>query len=214
MKKNLTKTISVILTLIICSVPIYAHNGKTDSNGGHRDKNNISGLGSYHYHHGYPAHLHVNGVCEYDFDDKTNHSSSNSSSSNSTSSVALIKNKNTSDEPENDYPYAWLLYVIGIVLLFGIFKVFFTCIKKWLYKTIFDEYYTQSAYGFSGYSIDSRLYDIQKTIKSYNNSLETLQSYSDSIEDLQEKNNAIMAKIPQNIPMDKTVVLQAKIYPV
>lgn len=65
MKMNVTKIISVILTLIICSVPIYAHSGRTDSNGGHRDKNNISGLGSYHYHHGYPAHLHPDGICPY-----------------------------------------------------------------------------------------------------------------------------------------------------
>ena len=44
----------------------YAHSGRTDSNGGHRDNNNKSGLGSYHYHcGGYPAHLHTNGQCPY-----------------------------------------------------------------------------------------------------------------------------------------------------
>ncbi|MDE6887476.1 MAG: peptidoglycan-binding protein [Eubacterium sp.] len=43
-----------------------AHSGRTDSNGGHRDNRNASGLGSYHYHcGGYPAHLHENGVCPY-----------------------------------------------------------------------------------------------------------------------------------------------------
>lgn len=45
---------------------VEAHSGRTDKNGGHRDKKNVSGLGSYHYHcGGYPAHLHKNGVCPY-----------------------------------------------------------------------------------------------------------------------------------------------------
>lgn len=43
-----------------------AHSGRTDSQGGHHDYKNKSGLGSYHYHHGYSAHLHPNGVCPYE----------------------------------------------------------------------------------------------------------------------------------------------------
>lgn len=44
----------------------FAHSGRTDSSGGHRDNRNASGLGSYHYHcDGHPAHLHENGVCPY-----------------------------------------------------------------------------------------------------------------------------------------------------
>lgn len=43
-----------------------AHRGRTDSQGGHRDNKNKSGLGSYHYHcGGYEAHLHPGGVCPY-----------------------------------------------------------------------------------------------------------------------------------------------------
>lgn len=43
-----------------------AHSGRTDSSGGHHDYNNVSGLGSYHYHcGGYPAHLHPGGICPY-----------------------------------------------------------------------------------------------------------------------------------------------------
>lgn len=44
-----------------------AHPGNTDSKGGHYDRS----TGVYHYHHGYSAHFHTNGVCPYDFDDKT-----------------------------------------------------------------------------------------------------------------------------------------------
>lgn len=64
---------TLILTTITPSIPIFntlltveAHSGRTDSNGGHHDYKNKSGLGSYHYHcGGYPAHLHKNGVCPY-----------------------------------------------------------------------------------------------------------------------------------------------------
>lgn len=65
--------------------PVSAHEGRTDSNGGHID----SGSGEYHYHHGYPAHAHFDmngdGVidCPYDFDDQTNYSSDSSSSGSS-----------------------------------------------------------------------------------------------------------------------------------
>ena len=48
------------------SIVSEAHSGRTDSNGGHKDNKNKSGLGSYHYHcGGHPAHLHDGGVCPY-----------------------------------------------------------------------------------------------------------------------------------------------------
>lgn len=48
------------------SMSVFAHSGRTDSSGGHHDNNNVSGLGSYHYHcGGYPAHLHEYGYCPY-----------------------------------------------------------------------------------------------------------------------------------------------------
>lgn len=58
-------SICVLSILIMCNIT-FAHSGRTDSNGGHRDNKNKSGLGSYHYHcGGHPAHLHTNGVCPY-----------------------------------------------------------------------------------------------------------------------------------------------------
>lgn len=53
---------------------MYAHPGRTDSRGGHYNRS----TGEYHYHHGYPAHQHPDGVCPYDFDDRTGHSSGSS----------------------------------------------------------------------------------------------------------------------------------------
>ncbi len=49
-----------------CVLTTFAHSGRTDSSGGHKDNKNASGLGSYHYHHGVGPHLHPNGVCSYD----------------------------------------------------------------------------------------------------------------------------------------------------
>lgn len=78
MKKNVLKLLSLTIAMAVSSTTIIptevnpyvitaeAHSGRTDSNGGHRDNKNKSGLGSYHYHcGGYPAHLHTNGVCPY-----------------------------------------------------------------------------------------------------------------------------------------------------
>ena len=47
-------------------IMVYAHGGRTDRYGGHRDNRNVSGLGYYHYHcDGYRAHLHYNGYCPF-----------------------------------------------------------------------------------------------------------------------------------------------------
>lgn len=79
--------------LIVISFPItaFAHSGRTDSQGGHRDNKNKSGLGSYHYHHGYPAHLHDGGVCPYSSGNTSsgNASSSNTGSQNNSSQSSL-----------------------------------------------------------------------------------------------------------------------------
>lgn len=69
MKKVFERIITIlcIVLLIVSSVgTAFAHSGRTDSSGGHKDNKNKSGLGSYHYHcGGYPAHLHKNGYCPY-----------------------------------------------------------------------------------------------------------------------------------------------------
>lgn len=54
---------SIVIIILGSCVAVFAHPGKTDSNGGHFDRS----TGEYHYHHGYPAHQHENGTCPYDF---------------------------------------------------------------------------------------------------------------------------------------------------
>lgn len=67
MKKVFKTSLILISIVIIISgscVAVFAHPGKTDSDGGHFDRS----TGEYHYHHGYPAHQHENGTRPYDFD--------------------------------------------------------------------------------------------------------------------------------------------------
>lgn len=80
-------------TIITPPLTTEAHGGRTDSNGGHRDNKNKSGLGSYHYHcGGHPAHLHPNGVCPY------------SNSSSSSNSVSYTPQQQT---PADKYVYTY-----------------------------------------------------------------------------------------------------------
>ncbi len=85
--KKLFVCIIIITSILVISNYSNAHKGRIDSNGGHRDNKNVSGLGSYHYHcGGHPAHLHPNGVCPY---------SSSSSSTKDNTSYESSKNKNS-----------------------------------------------------------------------------------------------------------------------
>ena len=87
----------VLLSLLIIASSVTAasaHPGRTDANGGHYNRS----TGEYHYHHGYPEHQHENGICPYDFDDRTGYNSGNSgtgenlsTSSSPTTSVSRQK---------------------------------------------------------------------------------------------------------------------------
>lgn len=67
MKRKVTLLTCLMLVALSIGQVVYAHSGKLDSSGGHKDNKNINGLGSYHYHCGdYPAHLHGSrGLCKY-----------------------------------------------------------------------------------------------------------------------------------------------------
>lgn len=92
-RKKILLTLLIIITSTFIGINSYAHSGRTDSSGGHKDNKNKSGLGSYHYHcGGHPAHLHTNGVCPY----STSSSSSKSSTSSSSSSKSSSSSSSTS----------------------------------------------------------------------------------------------------------------------
>lgn len=48
------RLLSLLLLLSMLAVPVSAHPGRTDANGGHWN----TYTGEYHYHHGHPAHQH------------------------------------------------------------------------------------------------------------------------------------------------------------
>ena len=64
--KRIAAMLLFVFILSIC-VSVSAHPGGIDKSGGHKDKKNVSGLGSYHYHcDGRAAHLHgPSGLCPY-----------------------------------------------------------------------------------------------------------------------------------------------------
>lgn len=64
------RVVAGVCAFMVLACPAFAHSGRTDSKGGHYDRS----TGEYHYHHGYKAHQHDNGVCPYDYKDATDHS--------------------------------------------------------------------------------------------------------------------------------------------
>lgn len=73
MKRKLLSVILIIFIVFLLPLPVLAHPGRTDANGGHYNRS----TGEYHYHHGYSAHQHYDmdgdGTpdCPYDFNDDT-----------------------------------------------------------------------------------------------------------------------------------------------
>ncbi|MBR4865765.1 MAG: Ig-like domain-containing protein [Clostridia bacterium] len=64
--KSVLSAFCIVLLAMAFTTVTFAHGGRTDGSGGHKDNKNKSGLGYYHYHcGGYPAHLHPGGYCPY-----------------------------------------------------------------------------------------------------------------------------------------------------
>ena len=102
--------------LAFLSLPVYAHPGRTDSNGGHTDHS----TGEYHYHHGYGPHQHydIDGDGEADcplenLRIEKEPSSSNSSNSSESSYDSVSSNKAEVSKKKNSSK-SNLLLGIGI----------------------------------------------------------------------------------------------------
>lgn len=101
--------------MLVFTISVSAHSGGTDANGGHYNRS----TGEYHYHHGYPAHQHVDGVCPYDKSNKTtNHSTSGtsraSSGTSSGSGTQVVAAKATS--PDSFLSRYWWLSLVLVCL--------------------------------------------------------------------------------------------------
>lgn len=99
--KKILTIILITASITIMGISVSAHSGRTDANGGHRDNQNKSGLGSYHYHcGGHPAHLHNNGICPYTSSTATQKSTKTTTNqgktTNKTTSTSTNKTQTTS----------------------------------------------------------------------------------------------------------------------
>ena len=87
MKSKKLLVATIILFLVGClTFSAFAHSGRTDGSGGHYNHS----TGTYHYHHGYPAHQHTNGVCPYDYEDNADYIDNNDSYDGIPSNVIVI----------------------------------------------------------------------------------------------------------------------------
>ncbi len=102
---------SIALSVFPCFVS--AHPGRTDSAGGHYDRS----MGEYHYHHGYPAHQHENGVCKYNFDDQTNSNNNQTNSNNNTG----IKKASSNTESNERYKFIIILIFAAGLFVFAVY---------------------------------------------------------------------------------------------
>lgn len=101
---------AIIFSVLFCScITSFAHTGRTDANGGHYNHS----TGEYHYHHGYPAHQHTDGVCPYDFDDKTGENSGGSTTAEPSGTKA-VKKQGDNGPIQLAIPAATLLVAIGV----------------------------------------------------------------------------------------------------
>ena len=99
------------IILLFSFTHVSAHSGRTDGRGGHH-----SGTG-YHYHHGYPEHQHENGICPYQFDDRTDRSSRNNSGGSSTSSAKNQTPDTTTQEKQYGFEFFAIYFSFGLLVL-------------------------------------------------------------------------------------------------
>lgn len=146
------RLLKVLIAIALClslSVVVYAHSGRTDSQGGHMNHS----TGEYHYHHGFSAHQHYDkdgdGIldCPYDFNDKTGSSSSSGKPSSKTPSKSTVKAESSTPKPANSKKNSnlyeiWeflmiLVYIFGFLAVPVVVSWFLLLVMrllKWLFR--------------------------------------------------------------------------------
>lgn len=108
------------------ALTVFAHSGRTDGSGGHYDRS----TGEYHYHHGYPAHDHIGGVCPYDYDDKTGESSGISSGSKPTTTRTYTSSTSNKSNINKDIIVAFVIFCFTLLpLVFCIASIIIDAVK-------------------------------------------------------------------------------------
>lgn len=124
----LNRIIKAAFLILLLTMTVVAHPGRTDARGGHRD----SSTDEYHYHHGYPAHQHTDldgdgkADCPYDFDDKTRHDSGSSSGQ-----TRVISEQPATGEKPTQRLSVWIYIFAAFVLwlLYQIIKALYAAAK-------------------------------------------------------------------------------------
>lgn len=88
---------ALLAVLLLLASPALAHSGRTDSQGGHYNRS----TGEYHFHHGYPAHQHPNGVCPYSTSADTSTTTSTKSSTKSSTKTGSKSSTKTSAKDDS-----------------------------------------------------------------------------------------------------------------
>lgn len=117
------KWIVLVLATTLCIGSASAHPGRTDANGGHYDHS----TGEYHYHHGYPAHQHIDGVCPYDYDDRTGWNSGSGSQEQGLyylDGTPVERKNETKPKPEPEPKKSQIGGIIALCAFGGIFIVY------------------------------------------------------------------------------------------
>lgn len=119
MKTKIVFIILLVLTLL--SIPVSAHSGRTDSQGGHYNRS----TGEYHFHHGFPAHQHINGICPYANTEPSKKAGSSSSSiassgSSGYSSSSSVANKSDDSKKGISIDTFIGLGIFSLIIIFAI----------------------------------------------------------------------------------------------
>lgn len=109
--KIITTFYIIILSFFTTTIVVYAHPGQTDSNGGHYDRS----TGEYHYHHGYSAHYHTDGICPYDYDDRTYYSNTNANIAENNTKGKKTTNNTIKNDSNNTTDFSFLFVLGGIL---------------------------------------------------------------------------------------------------
>lgn len=100
-KRTIFFLVLFIVAIMYCGGSVFAHSGRTDSNGGHTNHS----TGEYHWHHGEPAHQHE----DLDGDGYPEYCPYRKDSSNSNDARYQSK--------ENTWDY---ILIAGVCVIFGL----------------------------------------------------------------------------------------------
>ena len=129
----------VVLGCVLLTLPILAHSGRTDSNGGHYDNS----TGTYHYHHGYPAHRHYDMDGDGDIDCpylfKSGSSSGTDTSTKYTTTTKYYSNNSSSNIYFEDVLNV-ILIAITILIIAPIFLFWMYGLASFIVGCIFPDF--------------------------------------------------------------------------